>query len=71
MVPSIKRFDEELARLKREEELKKLRDQFAGQAMQGMVAAIGGGGVLLDPNPKTLASAAYAIADAMLEARKA
>ena len=46
-----------------------LRDWFAGKAMQGMFA----NGELTersDWNPRTAAVAAYAIADAMLAARK-
>lgn len=42
-----------------------LRDYFAAKAMQGMLAA-----TEQSPSMSTLVNSAYAIADAMLEARK-
>lgn len=44
-----------------------LRDQFAGQYLQGAIVTAFGGAIL---NPPLIAAGAYAMADAMLEARK-
>ena len=48
------------------EEGMELRDYFAAAALQGMLAENGGGAV----DNHQLAEVAYAVADAMMEARK-